>query len=380
MIKQKIFQKIHTGNLVYNTCWEDPRCDRALLQLDQNSKVVMLTSAGCNALDYLLDTPKSIDCIDMNPRQNALLQLKCALFKAGNHEALNGFFGQGKFSQAQTILKDALQYNMDDFSATYWKKQIGVFSGKGLRKSFYYHGSAGLVAFLFSNFLKTDPKVARTIHAMFETDDIFQQRMLYYRIEPVILNRFAVWALNTHVVQSMLGVPSSQQDMARHHFKDGMTGYFRKCLRKVFTELTLQDNYFWSLYFFGQYNHECSPNYLKKQYFETIKSQVPKINTHTTTLSGFLKANNNLYSHLILLDHQDWLAANDQSALNEEWQLILENTAPGAKVLLRSAAPNRDFIPDFVAKNGYFSNVGVSEQHLADRVGTYASAHLFIRT
>ena len=53
-LKNKIFQKIHTSNLVYNTCWEDPRCDRNLMDFDAQSKVVMITSAGCNALDYAL--------------------------------------------------------------------------------------------------------------------------------------------------------------------------------------------------------------------------------------------------------------------------------------------------------------------------------------
>ena len=72
-ISEKVFQRIHGNNLVYNTCWEDPRCDRQLLQLDAQSRVVMLTSAGCNALDYLLDDPTEVHCVDLNPRQNALL-------------------------------------------------------------------------------------------------------------------------------------------------------------------------------------------------------------------------------------------------------------------------------------------------------------------
>ena len=32
----------------------------------------MITSGGCNALDYLLDEPRRIYAVDMNPRQNAL--------------------------------------------------------------------------------------------------------------------------------------------------------------------------------------------------------------------------------------------------------------------------------------------------------------------
>ena len=89
-----IFQKVHRRNLVYNTCWEDPRCDRNLLDLDSQSKVVMITSAGCNALDYLLDEPAKIHCIDMNPRQNALLQLKLATFRNSTFETLDHMFGR----------------------------------------------------------------------------------------------------------------------------------------------------------------------------------------------------------------------------------------------------------------------------------------------
>ncbi len=72
-INERVFKQVHANSLVYNTCWEDPRCDRELLRLDNDSRVVMLTSAGCNALDYLLDNPASVDCVDLNPRQNALL-------------------------------------------------------------------------------------------------------------------------------------------------------------------------------------------------------------------------------------------------------------------------------------------------------------------
>ena len=92
-VAKKVFEKIHLGNLVYNTCWEDPRCDRQMMKLNNDSRVVMLTSAGCNALDYLLDDPAAIHCVDVNPRQNALLHFKTALFKSGSHRDLFAFFG-----------------------------------------------------------------------------------------------------------------------------------------------------------------------------------------------------------------------------------------------------------------------------------------------
>lgn len=50
--ESKCFGAIHSRNLVYNTCWEDPRLDRQALGLGPSDRIVMITSAGCNALDY----------------------------------------------------------------------------------------------------------------------------------------------------------------------------------------------------------------------------------------------------------------------------------------------------------------------------------------
>ena len=90
-----IFSKVHSSNLIYNTCWEDPRIDRKLLKIKEKDQIVMITSAGCNALDYSLDNPKEINCIDLNFRQNALLELKKVLINLGDYELFYEFFGNG---------------------------------------------------------------------------------------------------------------------------------------------------------------------------------------------------------------------------------------------------------------------------------------------
>ena len=93
-IDQKIFNTLYSRSLVYNTCWEDPRLDRRLLELTPDSRVAVITSAGDNALDYLLDDPARVDCVDVNFRQNALLELKRALFTNASFEELYAFFGE----------------------------------------------------------------------------------------------------------------------------------------------------------------------------------------------------------------------------------------------------------------------------------------------
>jgi len=105
---------------------------------------------------------------------------------------------------------------------------------------------------------------------------------------------------------------------------------------------------------------------------------MPKLHSHTTTISGFLKANPGPYSHYVLLDHQDWLAANNKPALEEEWRLILKNSRPGTRILLRSAAQQVGFFPDFVKEAVTFEREATRHTHQIDRVGTYASVYLAI--
>src|SRR5262245_2676203 len=75
-VSGRVFKFVHGNNLVYNTCWEDPRLDRVALQIQTTDNILVITSAGCNALDYALCGPNHVHAVDMNPRQNALLDLK----------------------------------------------------------------------------------------------------------------------------------------------------------------------------------------------------------------------------------------------------------------------------------------------------------------
>jgi S-adenosylmethionine-diacylglycerol 3-amino-3-carboxypropyl transferase len=373
-ISNYVFQNIHTNNLIYNTCWEDPRCDRQLLEIKPDSRVVMITSAGCNALDYALDNPTEINCVDMNLRQNALLDLKKAAIEKGTHDDLFQMFGTGVHNQVHDFYTESLRPTLPDYAQAYWDKKIPFFIGKGVRKSFYWHSTSGLFAWSMSKYMKFQRKNYKLATRLFEAQTLDEQQDLYYQLEHKVLNNAVRWLLQRNITMSLLGVPQSQQAM----LTEGEDNFIQKCLRQVFTQLPIQDNYFWQLYFKGQYSKDCCPNYLKAGNFDVLKKQIPTIKTHTNTLSGFLTQNPNKYSHYVLLDHQDWLAANNQKALYEEWQNILDNSHSGTRILLRSAAYQVDFFPDFVLDKIEFEKGKTAALHKQDRVGTYGSVYLGI--
>lgn len=377
-LKNWVFKQVHTNNLVYNACWEDPRCDRELMELDSNSEIVMITSAGCNALDYLLDQPSSINCIDMNPRQNALLELKIAAFQNAAFEDLFQLFGKGAHSDIKAIYREQLRYSLPNYAQNYWDKNLNYFNGQGLRKSFYFYSTSGTVAWLTNQYLRLQKRVYRMLHQLFEAASLEEQRNIYYSVEPRLMNRLAEWVVNRHFTMCMVGVPQSQQLLFKDKYERGALGFIQECLRKVFTERPIQENYFWKVYLKGQYTNDCCPSYLKRENFDALKVETQKIKTHNTTISQFLKDNPKDYSHYVLLDHQDWLAMNNLDALEEEWHLILANSRKGTKILLRSAADEIDFFPGFVLDSVEFEKEKTLKTHQEDRVGTYASVYLGI--
>ncbi|MCB1778285.1 MAG: DUF3419 family protein, partial [Candidatus Competibacteraceae bacterium] len=135
-----LFKTIHQRYLIYNMCWEDPRIDRQLLDLNQDSQIVVLTSAGCNALDYLLDTPAAIHAVDVNPRQNALLQLKLALIGYGDFSDLEQMFRQGSHPHFQKLYQ-SVRSRLPAYAAAFWDRKIAYFDTTNRKKSFYYHGT-----------------------------------------------------------------------------------------------------------------------------------------------------------------------------------------------------------------------------------------------
>ena len=366
------FQRVHGGNLVYNACWEDPRIDRELMALDHESRVVMITSAGCNALDYLLDDPAEIHAVDMNPRQNALLQLKSAMIRRDRFEDLFALFGEGTHPDFKSLHKE-IEELLPAYANRYWKEKHYYFKSSKLNPSFYYRGTAGQMAWIaLKTFTSGRGKLRQRTSAILEAKSIEEQQAIYEEVRPILWTKLVTWLLKQPVSMAMLGVPRAQIRLIEKNFAGGIPGFLQAKLEQVFTEIPFWENYFWQVYMRGSYTRECCPNYLREEHQPVLRDRVDRIKTHSSTIANFLREHPAPYSHYVLLDHQDWMAAHRPEALAEEWQLILENSRPGTAILMRSASPEIDFIPAFARERLDLVDEARTEAlHQRDRVGTY---------
>lgn len=376
-LSDALFARVHGNNLIYNMCWEDPRLDREAMALDASSRVVVITSAGCNALDYLLDGPAEVLAVDMNARQNALLALKVSGLRNLAFEDLFRFFGDGWHPQAERVYRTALRPDLDEAAQRFWDSRIGMFASRGPRKTFYYRGTCGALAWAVMRHFRGLPGVGPALDTLLEAKTLAEQQRIYLPIEERLWTGLVGRASRSDLFSSLLGVPESQRSLVEASHAGGFMGFIRESVREVLAYRTIGDNYFWRGYIRGQYSADCCPEYLKPAQAERLRGLVERLTIRTGTVTSVLQAQADAsVSHFVMLDHQDWMAAHAQEALAEEWSEILRSGRSGGSVLLRSANRGRGHLPKAIAGSIAWEDGLAQRLHALDRVGTYASFHV----
>ncbi|QDU11399.1 DUF3419 family protein [Gimesia aquarii] len=388
-ISRKSFQLVHQSNLVYNTCWEDPRLDRKALNLSTEDEVLVITSAGCNALDYLLDEPRSVHAVDVNPKQNALLELKRSAIRNLDYESFFDLFGRGKSQYWESLYSQKLRSDLSLTAQKYWDRHGSFFSCGGRRSSFYFRGSSGLFAWLVNCYIDRVAKIRDDINSLLAAQDVTEQSSIYQsrNLNELLWTRMIKWWMRRDLTLSMLGVPRQQRNQIDQSYAGGIAQFVIDRIETVFTNRSLQDNYFWRVYLTGSYEHDCCPEYLKPENFQRLKSGlIDRMTVNTNTVEGFLRRYQGNISRYVLLDHMDWMAGAQPKMLQSEWQAIFDRAAQKARIIWRSAGMTVDFIdPLKVRRGGQEQEVGeslkyqtqlASELHERDRVNTYGSFYI----
>ncbi len=336
-IDRRIFNAIWSRSLVYNTCWEDPAVDREALALGPGDTVLVITSAGCNALDYALSGPRRIHCVDANPRQNALLELKIAGIQTLDFDDFFAIFGSGRHPGFEALYRKHLRQQLSPYAQTWWDARTGWFTSRA--GSFYFHGLSGLVARAARTWFCTQPRLRAATLELLDARDLDEQRRIYdERVAPALWNRVVNWTISRQFVMHLLGVPHPQRRLVEAQHAGGVAGFIRDSVHYVFRQLPIAQNYFWRVYLTGGYTRECCPDYLKAGNFARLKAGlVDAIEVHTSTVTGFLHATEERITRFVLLDHMDWMSSYHPVALDEEWDAILDRAAPSARTILRSA-------------------------------------------
>jgi len=382
------FKACHGRQLVYNTCWEDPRLDQAALELGPEDRLLVITSAGCNALDYALSAPRQVIAVDVNHRQNALLELKLAGIRNLEYEQFFDLFGRGRLDEWHDIYDACLREELSPSSQVYWDRHGHMFTGGIWKNTFYFRGSAGWFAWLMNTYVDRIAKLREHVDAVLDAGSLEEQKEIYLsNLKPAFWGPFVRFLIRRDLTLSLLGVPRTQRRQLERGYPGGIARFVEDRIDAVFTRMPLKENYFWHVYLTGAYTKECCPEYLKPDNFQLLKGGLAdRVEVHTGTLLAYLEDHEEPISRFVLLDHMDWLSENHRKVLARQWQMIVDRAAPETRLLWRSACLKVEYVdPIEVEVAGrrvalgelltYHPNMA-AELHAQDRVNTYGSFYI----
>ena len=381
-IEEASFRLLTGRNLVYNTSWEDPAVDRRAMRLGPTDRVLTITSAGCNVLDYALEAPERIVTVDANPHQTALLELKLAGIRRLAYEDMFAVFGLGWHAEFPALYRERLRDDLSEFARGYWDRRAHWFADS--ERNLYTRGLTGLVMQALHNRLRTQA-FAPLVYALFDQPDLGTQERFYMdEIRPRVWTPFVRWFLSTPLFTTLVGVPLAQRRLLQEDPR-GISASVRELIDELFCTVPANDNYFWGLYVFGHYHPRRCPRYLTADGFARLKAGLAdRIEFHTCTVTEYLDRPGPPFTHAVLLDHMDWMSSYYPEALEREWEGLMRRMGPEAMILFRSAhvappfldtmtiGPKRTPLRERLA----FRTEEAQALSRADRVHTYASFHI----
>ena len=382
-----LFSAVHQNSLVYNTCWEDPCVDRRALKLSRQSRLLAITSAGCNSLDYALAGAR-VTAVDLNYRQNALLEFKLAAARFLTYRDFFSLFGLGVFPQIAALYNDALRGCLSESARRFWDSHLRSFKGNALYPSFYFSGSSGLFARIINGYINLVPRARAAIDALLHAGNLDEQSYIYESTaKPLFWGKIVRWLVRRNSTLALLGVPPAQRRQVERYYSGGIGAFIEHCIDAVFGRLPLKNNYFWRVYLTGSYSQTCCPEYLKRENFDLLKNEIPdRISITTKSVTEALREASAPFTHLVLLDHMDWLASYNQKSLADEWNAIFAKTERGARIIWRSGGLKVEYVdPLSITVHERPAKVGellaydsdlASELHREDRVHTYGSFYI----
>lgn len=346
---------------LYSISWEDCDADKPVMNIRPTDRVLTLTGGGDNAFQWMLEGAKRVDCVDINPAQYHLMELKLKTIQyIKDYDTWWKMFGEGVCSEFNYQLHTLEPY-MDPMSYEFWCRKQHYFTKKGL----YFCGSMGKVV-SFVNRLGLSYLFTNNI----QNKGILGYDMLIWFIRNVLLRLACLVFGNTWFMWRLFGAPPKQMEMIPNLY-----AYVDQSLTPVISHTDIKnDNYYYYLILNGRFTKSNCPDYLKEHHFVYLKecsNQV--IRNHNDSLINVL--GRSIYDKVVLMDHLDWTDREYVQTLCDTLRYHLHYSA-NSLAILRSASLEPWYIETF-RRNGFVA-MRVGERHpntscCMDRVNTYAS-------
>jgi S-adenosylmethionine-diacylglycerol 3-amino-3-carboxypropyl transferase len=260
------FYNVALDRIRYSLVWEDSTTLYAGLDIEPGDTVLVVTSAGCNALNALLKNPREVVAIDLNPVQKELLALKRHVILHHEHRVLRGLMGldgPAAVRAAWCQLESTLPPDMHP----YWSAFFGCHPDGLL--------TAGRLEAYVTGFYPTlDPATQRRLRTLAALEDVTAQRN-YFHAE-----------LHGSAFREQFIAYFDEQNLSKgrdprlfvYARESGGEAFYNRLVQQVSTTLVGQ-NFFFRFLFFGPLGmpERILPPCYQRKHYAALRAQLPKL-------------------------------------------------------------------------------------------------------
>ena len=282
-VPEPIASVLGRAELRYSQVWEDHRLLEEGLAVGADDDVLSIASAGDNALALLLQGPRSVTAIDLNPAQMALVELKVAAIRRLSHAEMVALLGVregpdrlGLYERLRGELSAASRAFLDGFRG---EIAAGIVRAGKLDRwiaGFHRDHLAARVA-------------PGTIERFMDLDDPAEQARQFDGIFGAPWARAAYLAHFGRESHARRGRDAAQIRFVGEDFDVGEWGL--RSFRRACTELPLRGNFYMGRFVGAPPEPlEAGPPYLRPASFERLRGLVDRLRLVTTGLDDHIAA------------------------------------------------------------------------------------------
>ena len=306
--------------------------DRRLLNIQKDDVILAITSAGDNIMDMLLDGPRRIHAVDLNPSQGHLLELKTAAYSSLSYTDTWKILANGQHESFRDLLIHKLSPHMSSQATQFWLNHAHVFTSRG--PGLYETGGSGFAIRVVRRICRLTGLTTK-VRTMCSVETLNEQRELWLPVRRILMSRPLHWCLISTPwwAWKAAGVPATQRQMIVDDFhaqqsqqspsrkrqtpaqKSTQAGeaiwhYLSATFDPVIRSTLLsRENYFYHLCLMGRYSRKCHPRYLGVKSFAKLSrpGAFDGLRIHTDEIMEVIaRITPGGLSVAVLMDSMDW--------------------------------------------------------------------------
>ena len=328
-------------SIIFSACQEDSRSELAAFGPLKGKHVFAVTAGGGRVLNLLIDKPKAITAVDLNPAQNALLELKIAAVRGLDHSEYLRFLGVRSAEDRLALYERHLRHQLSAGAQLYFDSLP-----KAVAAGILFQGK-------MEKYLRLGAKVLKLGHPfglkkLLDARNLDEQRVAMARWETPFWRGVAHVVGNKHLIAKLSGDPGFYRNLPP---EPPLHEVLYDRVHRHLKHNLLRENSFLQLVLHGRYVYEdVLPIYLNANTFAQIKDALAetKIDIQTTTVTDALRGcTNGGFDAFSISDICSYL---DPEPSHHLFESVLSKAKPGARLCSRSNIFHRPLAAEHAAR------------------------------